>query len=301
MAFLRNDGDIVLDAVICDAGRQRLARGDGSFKIVKFALSDEEISYADYNPNHTSGSAYYDLDILSTPILEAFTNNQSSMKTKLISIPRTNLLYLPVIKLNTVSNPLHSTLNSYVITVNKTTENDLIGNNKSIVGLMQGSNLNVAAAKLIRVDQGLDTTEISPSFTLDPDLVETQYIVQIDNRFGRIVSKDANLAAVSYIDDDNIANYFFTLNTDRSYVRDNSNTATDSAEAIAGPRGTILEFAILASLDLNTTTYLFTTLGGTDSTTISGVTAYSIDTTVRIQGATTGYQVDIPIRFLRKQ
>jgi len=99
MAFLDNSGDIILDAVLTDTGRYRLAKGDGSFKIVKFALGDDEINYGLYNKNNPSGSAYYDLEILQTPILEAFTNNGSSMKSKLISIPRTNLLYLPVLML----------------------------------------------------------------------------------------------------------------------------------------------------------------------------------------------------------
>ena len=96
MAFLDNSGDIILDAVLTDTGRQRLARGDGSFKIVKFALGDDEINYGSYNKAHSSGSAYYDLEVLQTPVLEAFTNNTSLMKSKLVSIPRTNLLYLPV-------------------------------------------------------------------------------------------------------------------------------------------------------------------------------------------------------------
>ena len=39
MAFLDNSGDIILDAVLTDAGRERLAKGDGSFKITKFALA----------------------------------------------------------------------------------------------------------------------------------------------------------------------------------------------------------------------------------------------------------------------
>ena len=38
MAFLDNSGDIILDAVLTDAGRKRLAKGDGSFKILKFAM-----------------------------------------------------------------------------------------------------------------------------------------------------------------------------------------------------------------------------------------------------------------------
>ena len=38
MAFLDNSGDIILDAVLTDTGRMRLAKGDGSFRIAKFAL-----------------------------------------------------------------------------------------------------------------------------------------------------------------------------------------------------------------------------------------------------------------------
>ena len=61
MSFLDNSGDIILDAVLTDAGRARLARGDGSFKIVKYAFADDEIDYAKYDLNHASGSAYYDI------------------------------------------------------------------------------------------------------------------------------------------------------------------------------------------------------------------------------------------------
>ena len=102
MAFLDNSGDIILDAVLTDTGRARLAKGDGSFKIAKFAFGDDEINYSSYNGNHTSGSAYYDLEILQTPIFEAFTNNGSTMKSKLVSLTNNNLLFLPVLKLNQV-------------------------------------------------------------------------------------------------------------------------------------------------------------------------------------------------------
>ena len=87
MGFLDNSGDIILDAVLTDTGRMRLAKGDGSFKITKFAFGDDEINYGLYDKNHASGSAYYDIEILQTPVMEAFTNNGSSMKSKLISIP----------------------------------------------------------------------------------------------------------------------------------------------------------------------------------------------------------------------
>ena len=100
MAFLDNSGDIILDAVLTDTGRLRLAQGDGSFKISKFAFADDEINYGLYNKAHASGSAYYDLEVLQTPILEAFTNNTSNMKSRLVTFSRTNILYMPILKLN---------------------------------------------------------------------------------------------------------------------------------------------------------------------------------------------------------
>ena len=78
MGFLDNSGDIILDAVLTDHGRKLLAKGDGSFQITKFALADDEINYTLYNATHPSGSAYYDVEILQTPVLEAFTDNPGS-------------------------------------------------------------------------------------------------------------------------------------------------------------------------------------------------------------------------------
>ena len=57
MAFLDNSGDIILDAVLTDLGRKRLAQGNGSFRITKFALGDDEIDYALYDKDNVSGSA----------------------------------------------------------------------------------------------------------------------------------------------------------------------------------------------------------------------------------------------------
>ena len=54
MAFLDNSGDIILDAVLTDLGRLRLA--EGKFSIVKFALGDEEINYRLYNPDAGNAS-----------------------------------------------------------------------------------------------------------------------------------------------------------------------------------------------------------------------------------------------------
>lgn len=302
MAFLDNSGDIILDAVLTDTGRYRLAKGDGSFRIVKFALGDDEVDYSLYNKDDSRGSAYYDVDILSTPVLEAFTDNMSGMKSKLISLPRNNLLYLPIVKLNEINtnNKMH-TSGAFFVASDETTEtyfNDTVKQ-----GVLLGTSVTLSENH-VRLDQGLDTTEISAINQIDSDLVETQYILEIDNRLGRIFSTNGNPAAVSYIDDDNIASYYFTLNTDDGYVQE-IETNPDNLQqdqVIRGPRGTKLIFKIGSSLDLQTSTFLFERLGDTTSIVSDegSQTFYYIDTTVRVTGATTGNRIDVPVRFIKK-
>lgn len=299
MAFLDNSGDIILDAVLTDTGRFRLAKGDGSFRIVKFAFGDDEINYGLYNKNHPSGSAYYDLDILQSPVLEAFTNNSISVKSKLLSISRNNLLYLPVLKLNDVISGFEQhTSGLYVVAVDTDTETAL----GTATGVLFGET--PANGGTIRVDQGLDTSEISPAFAIDSDLIETQYIIQIDNRLANVVSAvDSSKAVVSFIDDDNIASYYFSADSDLDYVREITDRTTDSsAMVIAGPRGTKLGFKLQASLDLNSSTYLFDLLGNTQNVEdVDGanVSCYTIDSNIRVTGVTTGYSIDIPVRFAK--
>jgi len=305
MAFLDNSGDIILDAVLTDTGRYRLAKGDGSFKIAKFALADDEINYELYDKTHASGSAYYDLEILQTPVLEAFTNNASSIKHRLVSLARTNLLYLPVTKINDKEQPQRTDTGAHVVCVDKETEDaaSVVGG-VSKQGTLFGEN--PKNGNWIRIDQGLDTTEIPPSFAIDSDLIETQYLVQLDNRFGNIASKTGNAAKVSFIDDDNVATYYLSLGSDAEYVNENTETDTATAsQVIEGPRGTILEFKIQSSIELNSSTYLFEKLG---NLTAHGAPAlegagniYYIDSVVRVVGATTGYSIDIPVRFVKKQ
>jgi len=315
MSFLDNSGDIILDAVLTDTGRWRLAKGDGGFKIVKYAFADDEIDYSKYDKNHASGSAYYDLDILKTPVLEAFTNNTSMMKHKLLSISRTNLLYLPVMLLNVEPNadyttPLNATTgqanNMYAVAVDLDTETALGLLSATGTGLIYGATHSVV--KTVRIDQGLNTSEINKEFPIDPDLYETSYIVEIDNRLGHIVSQgeDAGvkIQTPNFIDDDQIASYRFTLGADTELVRDLTTVVGSGAASltpIAGPRGTKFCFSIGSSLNLETSDYLFGKLGTKDQTwTSASGTYHFIDSNVRITGGTTGYSIDIPFRFVKK-
>ena len=309
MSYLRNDGDILIDAVLTDEGRLRLSKGDGSFRIAKFALGDDEIDYGLIDM--ALPSATRDLVLLGTPVMEAFTNNAVALRSKLLSNPRTDLLYLPIIELNTATDPMCtlgtyslSTPGTFVVCVDQDTENEFAVTAgpgvTTVPGVIKGAVGN--SGNLIRVDQGLDTTEISPLLALDGTLVETQYEITMDSRLGSIVnSMNGTPASVSYVDDDLMATYILTLN-DRNFVSMNTNNTTDSSEIIAGPRGTTLKFRIKSSIDLAGSDYLFTNIGGTVAMIGASnvpTNALYIDSLIRIVGLTTGYTLDIPVRFVK--
>jgi hypothetical protein len=314
MAFLDNSGDIILDAVLTDTGRMRLAKGDGSFKITKFALADDEINYSLYDKNNPSGSAYYDLQILQTPVLEAFTNNTSSVKSKLLSIARDDLLFLPMLKLFTndgyqLFNLAGSGENTFIVAVDDTTvkainntNDDVTTTATGIINGAQATSTGMGETARIRLDQGLDTTEIPNTLGLDPDLRETQYLVEMDNRLGFLVAAGNSVAAnVSFIDDDNIAAYYLTQG-DSDFVQ---SIGADSS--IRGPRGTYIQFRIASSTTLKTSDYLFNVLGtagveniGQMKPVTDSETYRFIDSFIAVTGITTGYRIEIPIRYVKR-
>lgn len=87
MGYLNNQV-ITVDAILTKKGRELLAAGNGAFNITQFALSDDEIDYTLYNPNHPSGSAYYGEAIENMPLLEAFPDETQMMKYKLVTLSR---------------------------------------------------------------------------------------------------------------------------------------------------------------------------------------------------------------------
>ena len=87
MGYLNNQV-VTVDAILTTKGRELLARGDGSFNITQFALSDDEIDYTLYNPSNPSGSAYYGEAIQNMPLLEAFPDEGQMLKYKLATLPR---------------------------------------------------------------------------------------------------------------------------------------------------------------------------------------------------------------------
>jgi hypothetical protein len=93
MGFQDNSGEIFIDAVLTDLGREKLARNDGSFAIVRFRVGDDEIDYRNWN--ELTGSDSKDRKILDTPIFEAFTNEVVALRSPLVTIRNARLQYLP--------------------------------------------------------------------------------------------------------------------------------------------------------------------------------------------------------------
>ena len=327
MGFLDNSGDIILDAVLTDTGRMRMAKGDGTFKIAKYAFGDDEINYEIYDATNPSGSAYYDLEILQTPVLEAFTNNRSSLKHKLVTMTNNNLLFLPEIVLNLNPDggymgqlPPVTSLGSgtFLVAVDSRTINEL--ETQILAGTyIVGTSVQSTNSPFIRVDQGLNTNKLSAVQQLSAELREEQYLIQLDNRLGRITdprrSGGAGEGSPAFIDDDQIASYYVTLlvggfvtlcetgdlqpdaNNDNNLL--GTKGSTGDFQVLPGPRGTNLLFSILAQSNLQASSFLFETMGTTKSFGFPAQTYFVIDSTVKVTGVTTGYTIDLPVRYVK--
>tara|TARA_B100000927_G_scaffold291433_1_gene293607 strand:- start:3353 stop:4384 length:1032 start_codon:yes stop_codon:yes gene_type:complete len=263
MAFLDNSGDIVLDAVLTDLGRRRMA--EGSFTITKFALGDEEINYRLFNPSDVRGSSHYDLEILQTPILEAFTSDQSIMKSRIVTFDTTRILYMPILKLNTkhnfsVGHTDFSKHGFYLLADDATyaaaTNNRQVALSPGVIpGQLRLENQERTATTYIAIDQGIDSTEGGRTVfsSMDEEFVEDSFLIKVDNRFLKLdypADRDgteiASVGDPQFLDDDDIATYNIKQNTLPSavvydQVGDQNFRARHHLDAAAGERAAQLD------------------------------------------------------------
>ena len=319
-SFLNNSGDIILDAILTDEGRRRLARGDGSFRIAVFSLGDDEINYNLYDASQ--GTAYADLNIMKTPVLEAITDSSIGLKHKLLTIEKEDLLFLPILKLNTnnpnlakdagkpLANNANNT-NTYVIMATDVVIDNYNGSNEALPdGFIDGTTASDAGStnSLIVVDQGLDTNQISYTKKMTPDLEESQIIVEMDDRLLKLVLPGGDDAEPSFIDDVNIATYYLGGSSAAFGEYPTSDKKSGrNASSIAGPRGRRFRLGLRASVNAQISNHFYDTLGsqitGYYSVAIgsaASTTARTIDTIVRVAGGTIGYTLDIPVRLIKE-
>ncbi len=334
MAFLDNSGDIILDAVLTDLGRKRLA--EGNFRITQFALGDDEIDYSLYNKNHPSGSAYYDLEILQTPIFEAFTQTNANVNYGLLSFNGDgNILYLPSLVLN--ENPAEAggkilSSNVAFLAVNDATAvalraaSSYTDDQVSETGISQDyflfetgiQNSNDPAGKKDNKDSFITNNGlVDNEFTLKSDhrFLNGVYPIKRESRFSygkgertrevSIRTSDSPLAATLF-SADVVNTRAYVLPSINNGVVNQDDSSEENLSQIKGPRGRVTAFRFTVSPDLiadagATTPSKYSLYGKTGQTQGTAAGTYDfIDTVVYLNGNTTGANTQLVVRIIRK-
>tara|TARA_R100001129_G_scaffold53274_1_gene36653 strand:- start:601 stop:1596 length:996 start_codon:yes stop_codon:yes gene_type:complete len=327
MAFLDNSGDIILDAVLTSLGRKRLAQGN--FTISKFALGDDEIDYNLFNRNHPSGSAFFDLEIMQTPVLEAFTSTNANINYGLTSHTRTDLLYLPVLKVNNLVNSSADTTGSmYYLAANSETANKLRTYHSSSTYVLEH---NQPADTMIFVESGLDTTNLvgdasnRSSYIINTNLLDNSYNIYADSRFIAGVlgprasayfrntsagAADINMSPLRRVSATSATPVLENYNTYISpgvtnAVTFNSTISATTISVIAGPRGTSTSMNFAVDNELGATSggarsVKYDKYGFASQALFGGSDLFDyIDTTVYVEGAVSSGRIQLPIRIVR--
>ena len=329
MGFLDNSGDIILDAVLTDLGRKKMA--DGNFRITKFAVGDDEIDYGLYNKNSASGSAYYDLEILQTPIFEAFTQTNAGINYGLLTNTATDILYLPVLDINKkgISNTVSvapSVPNLYHIS---STANGTAAALETTLGAVNYFALSAnSSGPAILLEAGLNTDDINgttanrSTYLVANNLVDNYFYVYYDSRFinsilgprpgasfenttngdGNPTLTYALRAAPSISTDLQLENYTAArINAfpDGVVYNQSDGIQDTSTSQIEGPRSSFTVLNVEINSNLSTQYAKYGTEGGALPGAVAGSSTYDyLDTVIFVQGTRTGIQLQIPLRIV---
>ena len=338
MAFLDNSGDIILDAVLTDVGRKRMAKGN--FRITKFSIGDDEIDYGLYNKNHPSGSAYNDLEILQTPILEAFTQMNANINYGLVSYPRQDLLYLPsmdqnektfsprIVQASSVSSAGGGMI--FLSDDSKTNANGAVTSKVMITDGARAENILIGGTtdgRVILVETGIasdtlaSTAANQSTFITSVGLMDSSFMVQFDKRFiqtalgpqgGATMGNSAQGGATLSVTIGKtkttrrsraLTNYNETVvqgAVNRIYAQRSTRRDDISSDysAFTGPRGAFTAFNLSIRPDITQSDY---SKYGTQASALFGTsnTYDYIDTTVYIRGAASNASIQLPIRIIK--
>jgi len=333
MAFLDNSGDIILDAVLTEGGRNRMARGN--FRITKFALGDDGINYALYNPN--TGSAYTDLEILQTPVLEATTQTNANISYGLLSISRNDMLYLPRLKINElVENTAADFNNVFYLAVNSETADALEGTSATANPKYVLRSQTSTGTKIV-LESGLDgagndgitgTQDNQLNYLVNLGLDDDTFNVYVDNRFlvgvlgpqrARTTKftnqptgqRDVNLPlqpSTGRTLTQGLTNYssYSVIAIKNEVYYTGTSTAATTVSAIDGPRArvTALNFVVdtgLTSVSAGARSAKYSLYGSIGQDLFSDGNTYDyIDVLVYVVGSRSAAQYQLPIRVIRR-
>ena len=201
MGFLdHSTNNIIVDAVLTDIGREFLARNDGSFSIVKFALGDDEVDYTMIQKfGRTVGKEKIEKN---TPVFEAQTNANLALKYKSISISNPNLIRVPTISL----------------------VSDLLTGN--YIGMSYtGANASTTVTL---------TQTITGESLIDPELRDQAFIVKMSNQFLSLAGYTAD-----FIDKDGVATYLILRSASETSAGGSSISLSLAVKSITDTQFTI--------------------------------------------------------------
>jgi len=336
MAFLDNSGDIILDAVLTDLGRTRMAQG--TFNISRFGLGDDEIDYSQWV--QATGSAYQDLTILQTPVFVAHTK-APNINYGLLDLKRNDILYMPSIQTSNTSK-VHSAVTEksgiFYLAANSETADALATNeglgakkyilvNRSLSGQML---IEEFGLKNSSNDGIVPTPSNKQNYLTTPGLLDRAARVRADNRFissvlgprkGSTFANTSNGDSAIEITLENIsgnknvssmANYaewpVGTIDNNVTYNTISSENNIIVTNGVVGSVGAF-NFSVfneLTSISTGTRSAYYTLYGATDVVGTDGRLGFSgaqkwdfIDTTVYIYGDSSTAMKQINLRIIR--
>lgn len=304
----QNNQTMVMDAILTGKGRKYLA--EGRFEIAYFSLCDDEIIYSKAQQSNS------ETKFSTTMIFEAIPEETKALKYKLLSLDG-DYTHLTSTRLVTEKGPQNGTpqatgnnANYYVIISTEATYNDHYQSGTVSIpdGFLPGYSKSIISAtenNYIKIDHGVnDDGDTNASYlyndSLPAELSETQFMVRLDYRLGRIISRDGNEVRPNLVDNDFIAHYVITTNSNPEFFE--TLTAEPSASPIKGSRGLRLKFPIAAATNINTASNtIWDSLGRqiTSFFTNGTTTARAIDGTLEIQGVSTSVNITVPLRFVK--
>lgn len=339
MSFLDNCGTIILDAILTDVGRKKMAQG--KFKVSKFALGDDEIDYSLYIADKYKNTDPHDADraILSQSCFEALSSENACLNYGLTNFISNDVYYLPELKLNysgasgtgipeeheAFARPYNGVFH---LSVNSETTSKLKTDLGSDNYILKSDN---AIGNKIVIESGINTIDAPATennrkdLILDHGLLDSYLTLYADSRlFTSIMSQPRsskfettkngefsyNLGPLNRairvtlprIVDSHEPYLIETIDND---VIVSTNTKDTRFSAIAGTRGSAaaIGFTVENRLCGTSTTISdpkYAKFGKTSELLFSSTNKYDyIDTTVYVVGASSNAQISILVRLVR--
>tara|TARA_R110001583_G_scaffold7472_4_gene36969 strand:- start:307 stop:1290 length:984 start_codon:yes stop_codon:yes gene_type:complete len=323
MAFQDSCSTIVLDAILTDVGRKRMAQGD--FRITKFSLGDDEV---DYGLRSKTNQLYKNPRISALPVFEAFSNQNAVINYGLVDYVRPDVFYVPDLKSlgGYVDASLKKYNNYYYMAVNDETaaklktalsgtdyflESDEVTKTKLVVG----SGITNAATIGDKLSK--------ERFLMNLGLYDSYYTTYCDSRF---VENILLHQKHSYIKNDKAGNIYTSFGPLKPSTKVSLNSPVeyyDSYRTIgvdnqifprangtgvlphSGSRATViaLNFNIynrLCGPSAAPTADEYYIFGKTNQAIFGGGYKYDyIDTTIYIEGLSSNARLQIPLRIVR--